>query len=961
MKNKRRAVLKLNKPGAAAAMCKFFKVYPYSLRDSVLSFSLSPKLAALEGQDDKKVPVKESTDKNSTVESASNTDKVAPSSNTTEDSTKTLATTSSQPKATAALHSSCTSKDAGKPKAVGKPKEVKGSAIVSKKPSVPPSKLSPAAATTVKSSSASLSPIKPNLSPSFATKEKTASVPATKPAPALVSPAKPKSEPITFSFVVPEEKLKAAIESSTLSSEEGKPTSSSVSSGHSKAAAVSSTPCTEKPKLVADTATSEEQMDENGKESQNKTVAVPSAVDDLHLAAADSEIAAGAVSKIALSQTDAPCAKGPFQKSETVPAKSDSKSKLATKQDTRKESDTGKHLSTDTKQLSHTSSTRHSLDCNKDRVSHSATRSGSRRGHSPYEKDRRLEHKDISRYCRERERSSGGKRDDDRSKHSSGRSTRTSKSINSSKLHRAQQKVEEITFSFNLDDYVTVDEIGDETEEPSVRVSVVDDPEKSSSVSVGEESLVQPGVKKEGSVSKDSTDDKSEVKASGEMLPSVDSSSAKEPLYPAAHSDKDADISSVLPCCSGIPKCTLHPFGSEEKKDISEGLCTSSSASEENALKSESLTQKRSDLPEDLSSIPSCMAVHASIKHDSFQMQADELGNASSGGVPLSLPHEKSLDASDSKPASANDPVLPALQSNAQKIGVSKAGQPSIPAVKKESLLQHETPKGKKVVHTKDINSDSRSKKKKSTDAAVDDFSFVTLDEIGEEDSSLSNETAVVGPHNEESTLVTVDEVGPDDLTEIEKELHIQVEGDSSSVVRLPVSADVEKSEKMVEDFKAGIKDMPSGTGNTSACNVTLPFSESQGDKKEQPVGTLDENTEDDDDACTFFSTLKGDMNFVTVDEIGGDDEDQIAELEASAVEEDQIKEDSSNVKEMTATTSTGARGTKRKQSPGEVQTRSKKAAIEEEGAQQTNEAESQGSLQAAAESVPQLTDKEKK
>ncbi|XP_026515321.1 zinc finger protein 638 isoform X3 [Terrapene carolina triunguis] len=220
----------------------------------------------------------------------------------------------------------------------------------------------------------------------------------------------------------------------------------------------------------------------------------------------------------------------------------------------------------------------------------------------------------------------------------------------------------------------------------------------------------------------------------------------------------------------------------------------------------------------------------------------------------------------------------------------------------------------------------AKRKKGKSSIAHVaeSDLSFVTLDEIGEEEEMTaqlvgdSNLEAITDPQG----LVTVDEVNEEEelISEAVKDPQSLVTLDeiseqedfSSHDVPKDVSSsvyeeqDLLKAEPLVtvdeigeveelplnepsdlnieetlkpkeEDDKRAIEDpgdfISSQLPEDPSTLVTVD--EIQEDSDDQPLVTLDEVTEDDEDFLADFNRLKEELNFVTVDEVGEEDEEE--------------------------------------------------------------------------------------
>uniref|UniRef100_A0A8C8RT16 Zinc finger protein 638 n=1 Tax=Pelusios castaneus TaxID=367368 RepID=A0A8C8RT16_9SAUR len=236
-------------------------------------------------------------------------------------------------------------------------------------------------------------------------------------------------------------------------------------------------------------------------------------------------------------------------------------------------------------------------------------------------------------------------------------------------------------------------------------------------------------------------------------------------------------------------------------------------------------------------------------------------------------------------------------------------------------------PRGKRKDTAKN-NSSSEPKRKKVKNSialvAESELSFVTLDEIGEEeevtapllgDSTLE---AIADPQglvtvdelNEEEeliseavkdpqSLVTLDEISePEDFSshDVPKDVSSSVYEEQDllkaeplvtvdeigEVEELPLNEpsdlNIEENVKPKEDDdRRGIEDpgdyLSSHLPEDPSALVTVD--EIQDDSEDQPLVTLDEVTEDDEDFLADFNRLKEELNFVTVDEVGEEDEEE--------------------------------------------------------------------------------------
>ncbi|KFP17881.1 Zinc finger protein 638, partial [Egretta garzetta] len=149
------------------------------------------------------------------------------------------------------------------------------------------------------------------------------------------------------------------------------------------------------------------------------------------------------------------------------------------------------------------------------------------------------------------------------------------------------------------------------------------------------------------------------------------------------------------------------------------------------------------------------------------------------------------------------------------------------------------------------------------SEAVKDPQSLVTLDEISEQEDLGSHKDIPRSVFEEQDLkaepLVTVDEIG-----EVE-ELPLNE----------PTDLNIEEVLKQKEDDKGTAED----TGDGAASQVPddpsalVTVDEIQEDNEDNPLVTLDEVNEDEDDFLADFDRLKEELNFVTVDEVGEEDE----------------------------------------------------------------------------------------
>uniref|UniRef100_A0ABM5GKU6 Zinc finger protein 638 isoform X2 n=1 Tax=Pogona vitticeps TaxID=103695 RepID=A0ABM5GKU6_9SAUR len=169
-------------------------------------------------------------------------------------------------------------------------------------------------------------------------------------------------------------------------------------------------------------------------------------------------------------------------------------------------------------------------------------------------------------------------------------------------------------------------------------------------------------------------------------------------------------------------------------------------------------------------------------------------------------------------------------------------------------------------------------------DVIKDPQSLVTLDEISEQEEPAvppdsAKDAFALGdqePDLKAEPLVTVDEIG-----EIE-ELPL----DEPSPFKDKEDAKPQECEKQIAEdpgdvFASQMPDDPS---------ALVTVDEIHEDSDDQPLVTLDEVTEDDEDFLEDFNRLKEELNFVTVDEVGsGEEEEKKDDISASPVVEEPV------------------------------------------------------------------------
>ncbi|XP_030348173.1 zinc finger protein 638 isoform X2 [Strigops habroptila] len=149
------------------------------------------------------------------------------------------------------------------------------------------------------------------------------------------------------------------------------------------------------------------------------------------------------------------------------------------------------------------------------------------------------------------------------------------------------------------------------------------------------------------------------------------------------------------------------------------------------------------------------------------------------------------------------------------------------------------------------------------SEAVKDPQSLVTLDEISEQEDLGSHKDMPRLDFEEQDLkaepLVTVDEIGEVEELPLNEPTGLSME----DVAR-------EDDEVAAEDTRDGAS--PPVPDDPSAL-VTVD--ELQEDNEDNPLVTLDEVNEDEDDFLADFNRLKEELNFVTVDEVGEEDEEE--------------------------------------------------------------------------------------
>ncbi|XP_009472722.1 PREDICTED: zinc finger protein 638 [Nipponia nippon] len=168
------------------------------------------------------------------------------------------------------------------------------------------------------------------------------------------------------------------------------------------------------------------------------------------------------------------------------------------------------------------------------------------------------------------------------------------------------------------------------------------------------------------------------------------------------------------------------------------------------------------------------------------------------------------------------------------------------------------------------------------SEAVKDPQSLVTLDEISEQEDLGSHKDIPRSVFEEQDLkaepLVTVDEIG-----EVE-ELPLNE----------PADLNIEDVLKEKEDDKVAAEDPGDGASSQvpDDPSALVTVDEIQEDNEDNPLVTLDEVNDDEDDFLADFDRLKEELNFVTVDEVGEEDEEEENTFPGKNLNEDEDDED---------------------------------------------------------------------
>nr|XP_009943850.1 PREDICTED: zinc finger protein 638 [Opisthocomus hoazin] len=162
------------------------------------------------------------------------------------------------------------------------------------------------------------------------------------------------------------------------------------------------------------------------------------------------------------------------------------------------------------------------------------------------------------------------------------------------------------------------------------------------------------------------------------------------------------------------------------------------------------------------------------------------------------------------------------------------------------------------------------------SEAVKDPQSLVTLDELSEQEELASQKDVPRSVFEEQDLkaepLVTVDEIG------VAEELPLNE----------PTGLSVKEEEKeAVEDAREfGSSQVPDDP------SALVTVDELPEDNEDNPLVTLDEVNEDEDDFLADYNRMKEDLNFVTVDEVGEEDEEEENTFPGKNLDEGEDDED---------------------------------------------------------------------
>ncbi|XP_054845959.1 zinc finger protein 638-like isoform X2 [Eublepharis macularius] len=167
------------------------------------------------------------------------------------------------------------------------------------------------------------------------------------------------------------------------------------------------------------------------------------------------------------------------------------------------------------------------------------------------------------------------------------------------------------------------------------------------------------------------------------------------------------------------------------------------------------------------------------------------------------------------------------------------------------------------------------------SEVTQDPQSLVTLDEISEQEDPAVHETAKEAdsvPDLKAEPLVTVDEIGEVEELPLNEPSHFKT---------VETLNDRQEEKEAFEDsgdlLSSQVPEDPS---------TLVTVDEIHEDSDDQPLVTLDEVAEEEDDFLADFNNMEGELNFVTVDEVGSEDD-----------EEEKVTVTSTDLEESVATT----------------------------------------------------------
>ncbi|XP_063166593.1 zinc finger protein 638 isoform X2 [Candoia aspera] len=242
-----------------------------------------------------------------------------------------------------------------------------------------------------------------------------------------------------------------------------------------------------------------------------------------------------------------------------------------------------------------------------------------------------------------------------------------------------------------------------------------------------------------------------------------------------------------------------------------------------------------------------------------------------------SQPRKNSVRGKRKDPPKKNLPYEPSSKRKKTKISASPVAESEVSFVTLDEIGEEEggmaqgellnleaMPDAQALVTVDEVNEEEE-----LIDEVIQDpQSLVTLDEISEQEDAALHEIAKGAfasgenePDLKAEPLVTVDEIGEVEELPLNEPSHFKNE----EIVKCK-----EDEKVVVEDagdfLSSQIPEDPS---------ILVTVDEIHEDSDDQPLMTLDEVTEDDEDFLEDFNRLKEELNFVTVDEVGSEEEDE--------------------------------------------------------------------------------------